>query len=84
MQTKISKSLIDFDSYEELLELVNNYKPGLIGIRAMTFYSGFFHDGIAFLRDNGIDAVPTEDSPLQKLIDEMPFDEKQKNPVKTY
>ena len=22
----------------------------------MTFYSGFFHDGIAFLRDNGIDA----------------------------
>ena len=36
-----------------------------------------------FLRDNGIDAVPTEDSPLQKLIDEMPFDEKQKNPVKT-
>ena len=36
-----------------------------------------------FLRDNGIDAVPTEDSPLQKLIDEMPFDEKRKNPVKT-
>ena len=36
-----------------------------------------------FLRDNGIDAVPTEDSPLQKLIDEMPFDEnKRKNPVK--
>ena len=30
-----------------------------------------------FLRDNNIDAVPTEDSPLQKLIDELPFDEKQ-------
>ena len=28
-----------------------------------------------FLRDNGIDAVPTEDSPLQQLIDEMPFNE---------
>ena len=37
-----------------------------------------------FLRDNGIDAVPTENSPLQNLIDEMPFDEKQKNPVKTH
>ena len=37
-----------------------------------------------FLRDNGIDAVPTDNSPLQKLIDEMPFDEKQKNPVKTH
>ena len=31
-----------------------------------------------FLKDNGIDAVPTEDSPLQKLIDEMPFNEKPK------
>ena len=35
-----------------------------------------------FLRDNGIDAVPTNDSPLQKLIDEMPFNEKSKTPVK--
>ena len=35
-----------------------------------------------FLRDNGIDAVPTDDSPLQKLIDEMPFNEKPKTAVK--
>ena len=27
-----------------------------------------------FLRDNGIDAVQTEDSPLQRLADELPFD----------
>ena len=27
-----------------------------------------------FLRDNGIDAVPVEGSPLQKLADELPFD----------
>ena len=27
-----------------------------------------------FLRDNGIDAVPTEGSPLKKLIDELPFE----------
>jgi|TARA_B100000953_G_scaffold281334_1_gene258745 hypothetical protein len=26
-----------------------------------------------FLRDNGIDCVPTEGSPLQKLADELPF-----------
>ena len=31
-----------------------------------------------FLRDNGIDAVPVDNSPLQKLIDEMPFNEKPK------
>ena len=36
-----------------------------------------------FLRDNGIDAVPTEDNPLGKLLEELPFDEKRKNPVKT-
>ena len=35
-----------------------------------------------FLRDNGIDAVPTDDSPLQKLIDEMPFNEKPKAVIK--
>ena len=27
-----------------------------------------------FLRDNGIDAVPTEGSPLLQLADELPFD----------
>ena len=31
-----------------------------------------------FLKDNNIDAVPTQDSPLQKLIEELPFDEKRK------
>ena len=36
-----------------------------------------------FLKDNNIDAVPTQDRPLQKLIEELPFDEKRKNPVKT-
>jgi len=35
-----------------------------------------------FLRDNGIDAVPTDDSPLQKLINEMPFNEKPKTVIK--
>ena len=27
-----------------------------------------------FLKDNNIDAVPTEDSPLKKLMEELPFD----------
>ena len=31
-----------------------------------------------FLRDNNIDAVPVQDSPLQKLMEELPFDEKTK------
>ena len=36
-----------------------------------------------FLKDNNIDAVPTQDSPLQKLIEELPFDEKRKTSSKT-
>ena len=29
-----------------------------------------------FLKDNGIDAVPGNDNPLAKLVDELPFAEK--------
>ena len=35
-----------------------------------------------FLKDNNIDAVPVEDSPLKKLIEELPFDAKDKQVVK--
>ena len=51
----IYKSRIDFDSYEELLLLVKDFKPDMIGVRAMTFYKGFFHDSIDYLRQHGID-----------------------------
>jgi hypothetical protein len=35
-----------------------------------------------FLKDNNIDAVPVDDSPLRKLIEELPFDAKDKQVVK--
>ncbi len=50
---RIIKSRIDFDSYEELVELVRDRAPDIIGIRAMTFYKGFFHDSISELRKAG-------------------------------
>lgn len=28
-----------------------------------------------FLKDNGIEAIPTDNSPLKALVDELPFDE---------
>ena len=34
-----------------------------------------------FLKDNNIDAVPVADSPLQKLLEELPF--KERNIVKS-
>ena len=48
------KSRIDFDSYEAFLELIREFDPDIIGIRAMTFYKGFFHDAVAYIRENGI------------------------------
>lgn len=34
-----------------------------------------------FLKDNNVDAVPTDDSPLKKLIEELPFDDEEKTIV---
>ena len=45
--------------------------------------AGFLNVARQFLRDNNIDCVPVDGSPLQNLIDEMPFNEKPKAPVKT-
>lgn len=55
VEGRLYKSLIDFDSFDELHKLVEDFQPHIIGVRAMTFYSGFFHDAIAHLRDQGID-----------------------------
>ncbi len=41
---KLCKSKIDFNSFDELRNLVSTFKPTLIGIRAMTFYKAFFHE----------------------------------------
>jgi radical SAM superfamily enzyme YgiQ (UPF0313 family) len=54
VNSKIFKSFIDFNSFEELLKIVEEFEPHLIGVRAMTFYSGFFHETIAYLRKNSI------------------------------
>ena len=35
-----------------------------------------------FLKDNSIDAVPTKGSPLDELINELPFNEKDKSVIK--
>ena len=51
---KIFKSFVDFNSNEELVNLIKDFKPDIIGVRAMTFYRNFFHDSIAHIRKNGI------------------------------
>ncbi|MGD2084988.1 MAG: amino acid adenylation domain-containing protein [Candidatus Aminicenantes bacterium] len=54
---RIYKSGIDFNSYEELKKLVDDYQPELVGIRTLTFYREFFHQTVSLLRQWGV-AVP--------------------------
>ena len=52
---KMIKSFIDFNNNDELVDAIKEFKPDVIGIRAMTFYRKFFHDAIDHIRKNGID-----------------------------
>ncbi|MCP4220157.1 MAG: AMP-binding protein, partial [bacterium] len=52
---KIAKSRIDFPGYDELKELLLQFKPDIIGIRSLTFYKDFLHKTAALIRQWGID-----------------------------
>jgi amino acid adenylation domain-containing protein/thioester reductase-like protein len=51
---KIAKSGIDFDSYDELKEMIEAFQPDLIGIRTLSFYREFFHQTITLIKQWGI------------------------------
>ena len=50
---KLIKSRVDFDSYEELDEIIKKFKPDAIGVSAMTFHKDFFHEAIKDIRNRG-------------------------------
>jgi amino acid adenylation domain-containing protein/thioester reductase-like protein len=54
---RIYKSGNDFDSFEELREIVNAYRPELVAIRTLTFLRDFFHETVSLLRQWGV-SVP--------------------------
>ncbi len=47
---KIAKSRIDFDSFEQLKELIDDFQPHVIGIRTLNFYRDFFHKTISRIK----------------------------------
>ena len=51
IEINIGKSLIDFDSFKELCDFIVEFKPDLIGIRAMTLQWFFLCEGVAYLRN---------------------------------
>ncbi|UCH95476.1 MAG: AMP-binding protein, partial [Candidatus Aminicenantes bacterium] len=50
---KIAKSRVDFDSYDELKQLLAEFAPHLVGARSLTFYKDFFHQTAAIIREWG-------------------------------
>ncbi len=54
IEGEIYKSRIDFNSYEELYNVINGFSPDIIGIRTLTFYKRLFHEAVAYIRKRGI------------------------------
>jgi amino acid adenylation domain-containing protein len=52
---KIAKSRIDFDNYDRLKALLEEFLPDIIGIRTLTFYKEFFHRTVAMIANWGFD-----------------------------
>ncbi len=51
---KIAKSRMDFDNHSEMVKIIKDFNPDIIGISVMTFYKDFVHRAIEFIRDAGI------------------------------
>ena len=53
IEGKIIKSRIDFDSYKEMHDLIDEFAPDVISVSAMTFHKDFFHSTIKNIRSHG-------------------------------
>lgn len=53
IEGKILKSRFDFNSYDELYNIIGDLKPDIIGIRSLTFYKDFFHKTVSLIRQWG-------------------------------
>ena len=52
---KIIKSRVDFDNYDELGKIIEQFKPDVVGVSSMTFHKDFFHEAISQIRNRGFD-----------------------------
>jgi amino acid adenylation domain-containing protein len=76
---KIAKSRIDFDSFEELKALLQDFKPDVIGMRTLTFYKDYFHETAAMIRQWGIEVPiiaggPYATSDYKKILQDRNID----------
>ncbi len=50
IQGKILKSMVDFDGFEELRNLLDDFRPQVIGIRTLSLYKDFFHEAVSLIK----------------------------------
>ncbi|MCP4633091.1 MAG: AMP-binding protein, partial [candidate division Zixibacteria bacterium] len=48
---RISKAMVDFDSFEELKDLIDDFQPQIIGIRTLSLYKESFHKAISLIKN---------------------------------
>ncbi len=51
---RIYKSGVDFDSFKELKNIIDEYQPDLIGIRTLSFFKEHFHQTVSLIRQWGV------------------------------
>lgn len=76
---KIAKSRIDFNDYDRLKVLLDEFKPNVIGIRTLTFFKNFFHQTAAVIRQWGFDGPlvaggPYATSDYQSILQDKNID----------
>jgi amino acid adenylation domain-containing protein len=54
---KVIKSRIDFDNFEQLKALMEEFRPEIIGIRSLTFFNQFFHKTTTMIREWGFNGL---------------------------
>jgi amino acid adenylation domain-containing protein len=79
VEGRIAKSRIDFDNYEQLKSLLDEFKPDVIGMRTLTFYKDFFHQTATMIRQWGFDGPviaggPYATSDYQTLLQDRSID----------
>ncbi|RPI79088.1 MAG: radical SAM protein, partial [Desulfobacteraceae bacterium] len=50
VRVSIKKSMVDFDDYEELNQIIRDFKPHVIGIRTLSYYKSFFHKTVSLIK----------------------------------
>jgi amino acid adenylation domain-containing protein len=67
VDVKVIKARVDFDDYEALKRIIEDFNPNLVGIRSLSYYKDFFHHTVSLIREWGIKAPIISGGPYATL-----------------